>query len=86
MMVKALLQHELKLINNAKVAWEKLKLKTHSKGIISKLECPTSTICSCIVANVPASTTITEIKDALGSVFEGGSPMNEEWLTILLIK
>ena len=71
MMVKALLQHELKLINNAKVAWEKLKLKTHSKGIISKLECPTSTICSCIVANVPASTTITEIKDALGQFSKG---------------
>ena len=35
--------------------------------------------------DVPASTTITEIKDALGSVFEGGAPTNEEWLVILLL-
>ena len=38
-MVGASLQCELESINNAKVAWEKLKEKTHLKGIISKLEC-----------------------------------------------
>jgi len=37
------------------------------------------------VPDVPASTTITEIKDALGSVFEGGAPTNKEWLIILLL-
>jgi len=33
----------------------------------------------------PASTTIMEIKDAFGSVFEGGPPSNEEWLIVLLL-
>src|SRR5882724_10993333 len=37
-MVEASLQCKLKLIKNAKTAWEKLKEKIHSKGIISKLE------------------------------------------------
>ena len=52
-MVKASLQCELETINNTKVAWEKLKEKTHSKGIISKLECLTSAICSHIEAFYP---------------------------------
>jgi len=30
-------------------------------------------------------TTNTEIKDALGSVFEGGLPSSEKWLIILLL-
>ena len=77
-MVKASLQRKLKSIKNTKRAWDKLKEKMHLKGIISKLECLTSTICDYIVSDIPASTTITEIKDALGLVFKGGAPMNEE--------
>ena len=73
-MVEASLQRKLESINNAEVAWRKLKEKTHSKGIISKLECLSSAIHNCIVSDIPASTTITEIKDALGSIFEGGCP------------
>src|SRR5882724_4154399 len=73
-MVEASLQCELESINNVKVAWEKLKEKMHSKGIIAKLECLTSAIFSCIVSDIPASTTIMEIKDALGSIFEGEHP------------
>jgi len=84
-MVEAPLQWELKSINNVEVAWRKLKEKTHSKGIIAKLKCLMSAICSHIVPETPASTTITAIKDALGSVFEGGAPMIEEWLIILLL-
>src|SRR5882724_5878430 len=56
MMVEASLQCELESINNAKMAWGKLKEKTHSKGIIYKLEYLLSTICSCIVSNISAST------------------------------
>jgi len=84
-MVEALLQHELESINNAKIAWDKLKEKTHSKGIISKLECLTLAICNCIVPYIPSSTTIMEIKDTLKSVFEGGELTNEEWLIVLLL-
>jgi len=84
-MVGASLQCELESINNAKVAWEKLKEKTHLKGIISKLKCLSSAICSRIVSNIPASTTITKIKDALGAIFKGGPPSNEEWLIVLLL-
>jgi len=84
-MVKAPLQQELKSINNTEVAWRNLKEKIHSKGIIAKLECLTSTNHSRIVPDTPASTTIADIKDALGLVFEGGAPMIEEWLVILLL-
>ena len=66
------------------VAWEKLREKTHSKGIITKLECLTLAICSGIVLDIPTSTTITEIKDTLGSVFKG-VPTKEEWLIVLLL-
>ena len=83
-MVEALLQHELKPINNAKVAWNRVKEKTHSKGIISKLKCLSSTIQNHITPDIPASTNITEIKDSLGLVFKGGAPMNE-WLIVLLL-
>jgi len=85
MMVEASLQCELKLISNAKVAWGRLKAKTHSKGIISKLKYLSSAIRSCIVPDTPELTTITEIKDTLGSVFKGGPPSNEEWLIVLLL-
>jgi len=77
-MVEAPLQCELKSINNMKVAWRKLKEKMHLKWIIAKLKCLMSAICSHIVSDIPTSTTITEIKDTLGSVFKGGAPMNEE--------
>jgi len=81
-MVEASLQCELESINNVKVAWEKLKEKTHPKGIIAKLKCLTSAIHSQIVSDIPTSTTI---KDALGSIFVGGAPTNEEWHIVLLL-
>jgi len=37
------------------------------------------------MSDIPASTTIMEIKDTLGLVFEGGEPMNEEWLIVLML-
>jgi len=83
--VEASLQRELETITNAKAAWDKLKEKTHVKGIIAKLEALTSTIRNCITSSIPTSTTITEIKDALTSVFEGSAPMQEEWPVILLL-
>ena len=70
-MVEASLQCKLESITNTKVAWEKLKEKIHSKGIISKLKCLLSAICNCIVSDIPASTTITKIKDTLGSIVVG---------------
>ena len=84
-MVEASLQHELESIKDATIAWKLLKEKTHSMGLISKLENLTSAIHNCIVPDTPASTTITEIKDSLGSVFEGCPPSSEEWLIILLL-
>jgi len=84
-MVKASLQRKLKSIKNTKRAWDKLKEKMHSKGIISKLECLTSAIHNCITSDAPASTTIMEIKDTLGLVFEGGTLTSEEWLIGLLL-
>ena len=65
--------------------WDKLKEKTHAKGIIAKLEALTSAIQNCITSSILASTTITEIKDALTSVFEGSAPTQEEWLVVLLL-
>ena len=80
-----LLQRELETITNAKLAWDKLKEKMHVKGIITKLEALTSAIWNHITSSIPASTTITEIKDAPTSVFEGSAPTQEEWLVILLL-
>jgi len=62
-----------------------LKEKIHVRGIIAKLEALTSAIWNCITSSIPASTTITEIKDGLTSVFEGSAPMQEEWLVVLLL-
>jgi hypothetical protein len=64
--VEAHLQHELENITSVKLAWEKLKEKTHLKGMIAKLESMTLAIRNRIDSTVPASMTITEIKDALG--------------------
>ena len=84
-MVEASLQCELESIKDATIAWKLLKKKTHSKGLISKLENLTSAICNHIIPNTPASTTITEIKDSLRSIFKGGFPSSEKWLIILLL-
>jgi len=84
-MVEASLQHELESIKDAAIAWKLLKEKTHSTGLISKLENLTSAICNHIIPDTPASTTITKIKDSLRSVIEGGPPSSEEWLIVLLL-
>ena len=84
-MVKSSLQHKLESVKDAAKAWKLLKEKMHSKGLIAKLENLTATVCNCFVPDTPASTTITEIKDTLGSVFKGGTPTSEEWLIILLL-
>jgi len=84
-MVEASLQHELESIKDATIAWKLLKEKTHSTGLISKLENLTSAICNHIIPDTPASTTITKIKDSLRSVIEGGPPSSEEWLIVLLL-
>ena len=84
-MVEASLQCELESIKDASATWKLLKEKTHSKGLISKLENLMSAIWNRITPDIPASTTITKIKDALGSVFEGGPPSSEDWLMVLLL-
>jgi len=61
--IEVSLQRELETITNAKVAWDKLKEKMHAKGTIAKLEALTSTIWNCITSSIPASTTITKIKE-----------------------
>jgi hypothetical protein len=83
--VEASLQNELLTITDAKGAWMKLKEKTHSKGIIAKLEAITSAIRNCFNSSTPASTTIVEIKDSLATVFEVKEPTQEEWLIVLLL-
>ena len=45
----------------------------------------TSAIHNCIAHDIPASTTINEIRAAMGSVFEGGLLSSEEWLIVLLL-
>jgi hypothetical protein len=72
--VEASLQRELETIKSAKAAWEKLKEKTHPKGIIAKLENLQSAIRNRFTASTPFSTTITEIRDALTAVFENATP------------
>jgi len=85
MVIEASLQRELETITNAKSAWDRLKEKMHAKGIIAKLEALTSAIQGHITSSIPASTTITEIKDALTSVFEGSVRTQEKWLVVLLL-
>ena len=84
-MVEASLQCELESIKNAMEVWKLLKEKTHSKGLMAKLGNLTTTVCNRFVPDTPASTTITEIKDALGSVFKGNAPTSKEWLIVLLL-
>ena len=84
--VEPALQRELEKISNAKAAWDKLKEKTHSRGIIAKLKSITSAIRNHTPVDTPTCTTITEIKDGLSTIFEGGGPTQEEWLIVLLLK
>jgi len=73
-MVEASLQHKLEPVNNVEVAWNKLKEKTHSKGIILKLKCLSSAIQNHMTPDTPASNTITEIKTPWGRSSKGGHP------------
>ena len=84
-MVEAPLQCKLEPIKDAAKAWKVLKEKTHCKGLIAKLENLMLAIHNCITPDTPANITITEIRDALGLVFEGGAPTSEEWLIMLLL-
>ncbi|KAF8583315.1 hypothetical protein K439DRAFT_65100 [Ramaria rubella] len=79
------LQHELESITEAPKAWLKLKEKTHSHGIIAKLESISMAIRMRFSSDVPFSKTITEIRDAVAAVFEGTAPTEDEWSIILLL-
>ncbi|KAF8575572.1 hypothetical protein K439DRAFT_1623491 [Ramaria rubella] len=79
------LQRELESITEAPKAWLKLKEKTHSHGIISKLESISTAIRTRFLADVPFSKTITEIWDAVAAVLEGTAPTKDEWCIILLL-
>ncbi|KAF8575370.1 hypothetical protein K439DRAFT_1623640 [Ramaria rubella] len=79
------LQHDLESITEAPKAWSKLKEKTHSHGIISKLESISTAIRTRFSPDTPFSTTIMKIQDAVMAVFEGTAPTEEEWTIILLL-
>ncbi|KAF8578093.1 hypothetical protein K439DRAFT_1621594 [Ramaria rubella] len=79
MIVDPSLQHKLESIMEAPKAWLKLKEKTHSHGIIAKLESVSTAIRTRFSADVPFSKTITEIWDAVAAVFEGTAPTKDEW-------
>ncbi|KAF8592630.1 hypothetical protein K439DRAFT_1610399 [Ramaria rubella] len=79
------LQCELESIMEVPKAWLKLKEKTHSHGIIVKLESISTAIRTRFSVDVPFSKTITEIRDAVAAVFEGTAPTEDEWSIILLL-
>lgn len=79
------LQCMLETINNAKIAWAKLKEKMHSKGIIAKLENMQLEIWTCFSSSTPFSMMITQLWDALAAIFDNTTPTQEEWLMVLFI-
>ncbi|KAF8592801.1 hypothetical protein K439DRAFT_1610512 [Ramaria rubella] len=79
------LQRELESIMETPKAWLKLKEKTHSHGIIAKLESISTAIRMRFSSNIPFSKTITEIWDAVAAVFKGTAPTEDEWSIILLL-
>ncbi|KAF8589669.1 hypothetical protein K439DRAFT_1612580 [Ramaria rubella] len=79
------LQRELELITEAANTWKKLKEKTLSSGIIEKLESMQLAIRNRFSSDVPFSTTITEICDALTAMFDDTLPTIHDWLTVLLL-
>ncbi|KAF8586769.1 hypothetical protein K439DRAFT_1614858 [Ramaria rubella] len=83
--VDPLLQRELELITEAPKAWSELKDKTHSHGIITRLESISTAIRTRFSADIPFSKTITDIQDAVTTVFEGTAPTEDEWSIILLL-
>ncbi|KAF8587668.1 hypothetical protein K439DRAFT_1658965 [Ramaria rubella] len=83
--VDASLQRELDLITEAEKAWKKLKEKTQSTGIIAKLESMQLAIRNRFSSDIPFSTTITEIHNALTTVFDDLPPTVDDWLTVLLL-
>ncbi|KAF8572838.1 hypothetical protein K439DRAFT_1625496 [Ramaria rubella] len=83
--VDPLLQRKLESITEAPKAWIKLKKKTHLHGIISKLESISTAIRTRFLSDIPFSKTITEIWDAVATVFEGTALTKDEWSIILLL-
>ncbi|KAF8586266.1 hypothetical protein K439DRAFT_1615259 [Ramaria rubella] len=79
------LQHKLESITEPAMAWQKLKEKMQSTGIIAKLESMQSAIRNRFTVEVPFSTTITEICDSLTAIFDVASPTVDEWLIVLLL-
>ncbi|KAF8576017.1 hypothetical protein K439DRAFT_1623161 [Ramaria rubella] len=79
------LQRELVTITTAADAWRKLKEKTQSKGIIAKLENMQAAIRARFTPGIPFNTTITNIQDWLGEIFDPDPSKQEEWLIILLL-
>ncbi|KAF8585503.1 hypothetical protein K439DRAFT_1615919 [Ramaria rubella] len=79
------LQRELKSIMEAPKAWLKLKEKTHSHGIIVKLESILTAIRMRFSPDVSFSKTISKIQDAMAAVFESTAPTEDEWSIILLL-
>ncbi|KAF8586152.1 hypothetical protein K439DRAFT_1615380 [Ramaria rubella] len=85
MIVDPSLQHELESIMEALKAWLKLKEKTHSHGIIAKLESISMAIRTRFSAETLFSKTITELQDAVVAIFEGTALTEDEWSIILLL-
>ncbi|KAF8572745.1 hypothetical protein K439DRAFT_1625562, partial [Ramaria rubella] len=79
------LQRKLESITQVAMAWQKLKEKTQSTGIIAKLESMQSAIWNRFTVEVPFSTTITEIRDSLTAIFDAATPTVDEWLIVLLL-
>ncbi|KAF8585224.1 hypothetical protein K439DRAFT_1616138 [Ramaria rubella] len=83
------LQHKLESITEsiteATSTWKKLKEKTQCMGIIAKLESMQIAIRNRFSPDIPFSTMITEICDALTAVFDDMPSMIDNWLTVLLL-
>ncbi|KAF8576114.1 hypothetical protein K439DRAFT_1623085 [Ramaria rubella] len=79
------LQCELESITEAAEAWRKLKEKTQSTRIISKLESMQSAIRNRFTPETPFSTTIMEIHNSLTAIFDETPLTTDEWLIVLLL-
>ncbi|KAF8573433.1 hypothetical protein K439DRAFT_1625086 [Ramaria rubella] len=75
------LQRELESITETLKAWLKLKEKTHSHGIIAKLESISMAIRTRFSPEIPFR--ITEVQDAVAAIFEGTALTEAKWSIIL---
>ena len=73
-------------LNTAKAAWEYLKKKTHQGGIATKLGALQAILATRFTEPSTFSSTITDIKDHIATIYDDMAPTREDWTIVFLLQ